>query len=70
MNKKTPEYIATRLKEVLKKKEMNSQHLINAGINANQVYSVLRMGKPSRPNYSINTLLKVMDVMDIDFSDI
>jgi DNA-binding phage protein len=66
------EQIANFLKALMKEKNINAQNLIDAGINTQQVYSVLRMGKTARPDYKISTFLKVISVIGvhIEFHDI
>ena len=54
------ELIATQLREILKSKGKNAQKMIDAGINKQQVFSVLRMGKTQRPDYKISTFIRMI----------
>jgi len=56
----TTEKIADYLKIIMYEKNITAQDLIKKGIANQKVYSVLRMGKPRRPNYSINTFIEVL----------
>lgn len=66
------EQIANYLKALMKEKNMNAQNLIDAGINTQQVYSVLRMGNTARPDYKISTFIKVLSIIGVhlEFHDI
>lgn len=60
------EQIANYLKQIMKDKNISPQNLIDKGINPQQLYSVLRIGKVARPNYSIETFLKVLSAIGIN----
>ena len=64
--------IADYLKAIMKEKNMVAQNLIDAGINTQQVYSVLRMGETARPDYKISTFIKVLGQIGIhlEFHDL
>jgi DNA-binding phage protein len=66
------EQIANYLKALMKEKNINAQNLIDSGINTQQVYSVLRMGKTARPDYRISTFIKVLSVIGVhlEFHDL
>lgn len=66
----TEKEIAEKIQEVMDKKGITAYALArSAGINDQQMYSVLRMGNPKRPDYKISTLLKVLNALEIkDFN--
>lgn len=58
--------IADYLKLIMYEKNITAQDLITKkGIANQKVYSVLRMGKPRRPNYSINTFIEVLGAIGV-----
>lgn len=58
--------IADYLKIIMYKKNITAQDLITKkGIANQKVYSVLRMGKPRRSNYSINTFIEVLEAIGV-----
>lgn len=66
------EKIAEYLKEIMKDKGISSYDLEQKGIHKQKIYSVLRMGKVARPNYSIDTFLEVLGAIGIhmEFHDL
>lgn len=65
--------IGKMLGDKIKKKGINAQNIhYNSELNKQQVYAVLRMGKSFRPNYSIETFIKVLKAIGVrlDFKDI
>jgi DNA-binding phage protein len=59
------EKIAEYLKEIMKDKGITTYQLEQKGIHKNKIYSVLRMGKVSRPNYTIDTFIEVLGAIGI-----
>ena len=55
--------IAVFLKNAMKSKGIENKDLLFFGINKQQLYSVLRIGKILRPNYSIETLIKIFIII-------
>ncbi|WP_445458446.1 hypothetical protein [Flavobacterium sp. HNIBRBA15423] len=70
--------IANYLKEIMIDKKLTAYGLLkkakenNISIEKQQLYSVLRMGKTPRPDYSITTFLKVLSLIGvhIEFHDL
>jgi len=64
--------IAEYLKELMKDKGVTAQHLINAGMGKQQVYSVLRMGKVEKPDYKISTFIHALSLIGVhlEFHDL
>ena len=64
--------IAEYLKDIMKDKGISAQNLIDKGLSKQQVYSVLRMGKTPRPNYSISTFINVLSQIGVhlEFHDL
>ena len=60
--------IANLIKQKMKDKGVNAQYLINNGVNRQQVYSVLRMGKTLRPNYKISTLIEILEKLELEIN--
>ena len=58
--------IGEQLNAILLKKGLKPQHLIDAGKNANQVYSVLRRGNPSRVDYRISSLADILVLLNLE----
>lgn len=59
------EQIANYLKIIMKEKGITAFDLEKKGIHNSKVYSVLRMGKVSRPNYSIDSFIEVIGAIGI-----
>jgi DNA-binding phage protein len=60
------EQIANYLKIIMREKGIIASDIITKkGIHNSKVYSVLRMGKVSRPNYSIDTFIEVIGAIGI-----
>ena len=57
--------IADFLKETMKEKGITSYQLEQKGIHKTKIYSVLRMGKVARPNYTIDTFIEVLGSIGI-----
>lgn len=54
------------LRDHIKKKGLTPEKVSrDAGINKQQLYSVLRMGEPKRPDYKISTLLRLIDYLGL-----
>ncbi|QLE02869.1 hypothetical protein HX109_15320 [Galbibacter sp. BG1] len=64
--------IAEYLKSIMKEKGITAQDIIDKGIGKQQVYAVLRMGNPKRPNYQISSFIKVLFVIGVhlEFHDL
>ncbi|QYS85395.1 hypothetical protein JJC03_09100 [Flavobacterium oreochromis] len=60
--------IGEQLNAILKKKGLKPQHLIDAGKNSNQVYSVLRRGNPSRVDYRISSLVDILVLLNLELT--
>lgn len=59
--------LANYLKKSMNDGGITANKLLETGqISKNQLYSVLRMGNPSRPNYSISTLAKVLSLLNLE----
>lgn len=62
----TEKKIAEKIQEVMDEKGITAYALARSvGINDQQMYSVLRMGNPKRPDYKISTLLKILNALEI-----
>lgn len=63
----TPEKIADKLKNEMTKQGITAYRLLkeNPLLHKQQLYSVLRMGRTKRPEYTIGTLIKVCDLLSI-----
>lgn len=59
------EKIAEFLKETMKEKGITPYQLEQKGIHKTKIYSVLRMGKVTRPNYTIDTFIEVLGAIGI-----
>ena len=65
------EQTSSFLKEMMIEKGLNANQLLKKAkensitLNQQQLYSVLNMGKPSRPNYSIETFVKVISLLGV-----
>ena len=59
------EKIAEFLKETMKEKGITTYQLEQKGIHKTKIYSVLRMGNVSRPNYTIETFVEVLGAIGI-----
>ena len=57
------EKIAKEIKEIMKSEGMNAQALLNKKIHQQKVYSVLKMGKLSKKDYRISTLISILDAI-------
>ena len=58
--------IATQILSSMKEKGIKPNHITtSSNISKTQLYAVLRMGTPTRPNYSISTLLKVLVFLNL-----
>jgi hypothetical protein len=60
----TKEQIAKDLKEKMQKKGIKNKDIIKLGMPKIQLYSVLQIGKIHRPNYSIETYLKLLNLIE------
>ena len=59
------EKIAEFLKEIMKEKGITTYQLEQKGIHKTKIYSVLRMGNVSRPNYTIESFVEVLGAIGI-----
>lgn len=59
------EKIAEFLKETMKEKGITTYQLEQKGIHKTKIYSVLRMGNVSRPNYTIESFVEVLGAIGI-----
>ncbi len=66
------EKIAEYLKAIMNDKGITSYQLEQDGIHKSKIYSVLRMGKVARPNYTIDTFIEVLGaiVVHLEFHDL
>ncbi len=61
--------IANILKERMQNEEIKAFHIEKKGISKQKIYSVLRMGKVARPNYTIETFIQVLNGIGIDLKE-
>lgn len=60
------------LRNLMKERGLTANAIVEQHpINKQQLYAVLRMGSPARPNYTIETFVKVLGILDvhIEFHD-
>lgn len=64
--KHTLDELAELIKEKIQKRNLTAETVSKeSGINKQQLYSVLRMGNPKRPNYSIETLIRLINYLSL-----
>ena len=59
------EKIADFLKEMMKEKGITTYDLEKKGIHKSKIYSVLRMGKVMRPNYTIDSFIEILGAIGV-----
>ena len=77
-NKISTEKIADFLKEIMKEKNLNANKILikaqknDIKLSTQQLYSVLKMGRVVRENYTIETFLNVLSLIGIhiEFHDL
>lgn len=65
--------VAEFLRDLMDKRGVTANQILATGkINKPQLYAVLRMGNPQRPNYSIETFVKVLSILQVhlEFHDL
>jgi len=68
----TEKKIAQYLKDIMNDKGITPYQLEQKGIHKTKIYSVLRMGKVARPNYTIETFIEVLGAIGVhmEFHDL
>ena len=57
--------MANELKSLMVENSITAYQLEKSGLPKHKIYSVLRMGKVQKPNYTIDTLISVLEKLEL-----
>lgn len=62
--------LAENIKSKMATRKLTSNKIINRGMAKKQVYSVLQMGKHASANYQVSTLLRFLELAELELYEV